>query len=152
MCVRVSVCVSICSRCVCVCGSIKFLGLVVFFFLDMKLRVKLGDQVLWPPWQNILLSRIRNKTWYLRFLFFVCFTYLKWLNKRLNLITTICLWQEIFFFSFWFFYWRIDDCAVTVSGWQSRDSAIHLHVSILSQILLSSRLHITLYRVPCDTE
>ena len=60
--VCVCVCVSICSRCVCaracVCVyqrdtepwsllvSIKFLGLVGFFFGHVKLRVKLSDQVL----------------------------------------------------------------------------------------------------------
>lgn len=102
------VCVCLNLLMVCVCLSERYRAMEPscfhkvswvgwFFFGHVKVRVKLGDQVLWPSWQNILLSIGRSKTWYFRFLFFVCFTYLKWLNKRINLITTICLWQEIFF-------------------------------------------------------
>ena len=44
----------------------------LFFSWHVELRVKLGDQVLTLPWQNILFSIVGNKTWYFRFLFFIC--------------------------------------------------------------------------------
>ena len=46
-------------------------------------------------------------------------------------------------------YSQFTNNVVIISGEQQRDSAIHIHVSILFQTPLPSSCHITLSRVPC---
>ena len=52
------------------------------------------------------------------------------------------LWEFFFFFTFYFIleYGRLTNNVVIVSGEQQRDSAIHIHVPVLPQTPLPSRL------------
>ena len=54
--------------------------------------------------------------------------------------------KRLVFFAFFFFTLLF---VITVSGEQRRDSAIHIHVSMLPQTPLCPGCHVTLSRVPC---
>ena len=71
--------------------------------------------------------------------FFVCLYFCKYQSIFvLPLEDWKCLLLSVFFFQLFILFWMINNVEL-VSGVQQSDSVIHMHVSILSQILLRLR-------------